>query len=262
MRRLRQVAFASLDRDRLVDDLRAVLGIEVGYEDPGIGRLGLHNAVLPVGDQFLEVVAPIRTDTTAERYVRRRGGDTGYMVIFQTDDHPAHVDAVTTAGVRIVARFDDHGFTDVQLHPADTGGAFVEIDQNDPPEDWHPAGPSWRKAVRVDVTRKISAVDIACSDPAAVAARWSALLLAPIDGDPDRPILRLDDADVRFVPVSDHRGDGIVGLDVASPDPTAVLDRARRQGLTVTSAGVALGGLVIRPVPMTPGRPTTPDHTT
>lgn len=65
MRRLRQVAIASLDRDRVVRSLTETLGIEVGFEDPAIGTLGLHNAVLPIGDQFLEVVAASGASTSS-----------------------------------------------------------------------------------------------------------------------------------------------------------------------------------------------------
>lgn len=248
MRRLRQVAIASLDRDMVVAQLRSVLGVEVGYDDPAIGRLGLHNAVLPVGDQFLEVVAPIRPDTTAERYVRRRGGDTGYMLIVQTDQHAAHVRALEELGVRVVARFDADGFTDVQLHPADTGGAFLEIDQNEPPENWHPAGPDWRDAVRTDLVTGIVAADVACADPAAVAERWSRLLLAERRTDGDGTTVGLDDATIRFLPITDERGDGIVGVDVSSPDPDQVLELADRARLPVEDGRALVGGLWIRPV--------------
>ena len=57
---LRQIALVARDRDAVVADLVAVLGLRVGYEDPHIGRLGLHNALLPVGTQLLEVVGPDR----------------------------------------------------------------------------------------------------------------------------------------------------------------------------------------------------------
>lgn len=243
MRRLRQLALATLDRDAVVAELRDALGIEVGFEDPAIGSLGLHNAVLPVGDQFLEVVAPVRADTAVERFVGRRGGDAGYMVITQTDEHPAHVTAVEELGVRIVARYDAPGFTDVQLHPADTGGAFLEIDQNDPPTDWHPAGHDWRTAVRTGLVDGIVGVDIVSADPATVAERWARLLLVTLDGSGEHPRLHLDDAVLQFVPAAtvgigqpdephqpDPAGrpiDGIAAIDLrcvaaSVPDPVAI----------------------------------------
>ena len=52
----------------------------------GVGAFGLRNAVFAIGDTFLEVVAPVRDDTTAGRYLERRGGDGGYMALFQVPD--------------------------------------------------------------------------------------------------------------------------------------------------------------------------------
>ena len=70
--RLRQVATVARELEPVVDDFRAVLGIEVAYRDPGVAEFGLHNAVMPVGDTFLEVVSPTREHTTAGRFLDRR----------------------------------------------------------------------------------------------------------------------------------------------------------------------------------------------
>jgi hypothetical protein len=249
MRRLRQVALVAEQRDPVVEQLRAVLGVEVGFNDPGIERLGLVNAVIPVGDQFLEVIAPTRDGTQFTRYLQRRGGPSGYMLIVQTDDHPAHVRAVEELGVRVVARFDAHGFTDVQLHPADTGGTFLEIDQMEPPQDWEPAGRNWRPAVRTEVVRGLPAAEVACNDPDAVAARWSALVRLPLAAGDGGPDLVLDDAVIRFRPVADERGEGLASVDVAAVDPAAVLARAAGGGVEVSDGRLRIGGLWIRPVP-------------
>ena len=85
--RLRQIALVANKLEPTLDDLREVLGIEVCYRDPGVGRYGLENALLPIGNTMLEVVAPTREDTAGGRYLERRGGDGGYMVITQCDDH-------------------------------------------------------------------------------------------------------------------------------------------------------------------------------
>src|SRR4051794_11157989 len=58
--RLRQVALVAAELAPVLDDLHDVLGLEVAYRDPGVATFGLENAVLPVGTQFLEVVAPTK----------------------------------------------------------------------------------------------------------------------------------------------------------------------------------------------------------
>ena len=56
--RLRQLALAAHDLEPTLEALCDVLGIEVGFRDPGVGAFGLANGVMPVGDTFLEVVSP------------------------------------------------------------------------------------------------------------------------------------------------------------------------------------------------------------
>jgi hypothetical protein len=58
--KLRQVALVADELAPVLDDLAAVLGLEVAFRDPGVATFGLENAVLPIGTQFLEVVAPTR----------------------------------------------------------------------------------------------------------------------------------------------------------------------------------------------------------
>src|SRR5205085_5102920 len=74
------------DLDAVTDQLRRVLGLQEPYADPGVEYFGLRNAVFALGDTFLEVVSPIRPDTAAGRLIERRGGDCGYMLMFQVED--------------------------------------------------------------------------------------------------------------------------------------------------------------------------------
>ena len=71
--RLRQIALVAEKLAPVEEALVDVLGIEVCYRDPGVGHFGLENALLPIGNQLLEVVAPIREDTAGGRYLARRG---------------------------------------------------------------------------------------------------------------------------------------------------------------------------------------------
>lgn len=60
--RLRQIALVAQD-------------LEVCFRDPGVADCGLHNALMPIGTSFLEVVSPARTGTPASRLLERRRGD-------------------------------------------------------------------------------------------------------------------------------------------------------------------------------------------
>ena len=102
--RLRQIALVAHDLEPVVRDLNAVFGLRVAFRDPAVGVFGLVNAVMPVGGEFLEIVQPVKADASAARYLKRRGGNAGYMLIFQSSDALAHRKRLTERGVRSIAR--------------------------------------------------------------------------------------------------------------------------------------------------------------
>lgn len=197
--RLRQVALVVHDLEATVHALHDAFHLEVAYRDPAVAMFGLQNAVLPVGTQFVEVVSPTRAGTAGGRQLDRLGGDGGYMVICHTDDHDAMHSRVQSTGTRVAFEADDHGYRILQLHPADTGGSFLEVDfqpgGDDPNGPWSPAGPEWRTAVRTTAVTGIAGVTVQCVDVERTRTRWSALLDAPTN----RNQLQLENADVRFV---------------------------------------------------------------
>ena len=244
MIRLRQVCLVARDRDTVVGHLENVFDIRTGFNDPAIHRLGLHNAVIPVGDQFIEVVAPITSGTTAERYLNRRNGDGGYMLIFQTDDFAGHRARVDSFGIRIVADYSSEGFTDMQLHPADTGGTFVEIDEQTPPGDWHPAGPHWRDAVSTTLVTSLAQADVGCADPAAVSTRWGAVMDLPVTIGRNCGMHKVRPAGfcVRFTPAT-PRGEGLDAIEINVKDAAGILRRAAARDLPRDDDSVTIGGV-------------------
>lgn len=223
MLRLRQIALVTDGITTVVDDLRRTFGLEVAYHDPGVKQFGLENAVLPVGSQFIEVVAPVRPDTAGGRYLERRNGEGGYMVITQCDDHGPVKARVDALGIRKVVEHDDGDYSIMQLHPRDTGGSFLEIDVQGGGEamdgPWMPAGPAWQSAVRTDVVRGIAAAEIQSPAPAELAERWSAILDLPVKvGNKEHWTIRLDNATLRFVTATDGRGEGLGGVDLLVAD--------------------------------------------
>src|SRR5690349_23226041 len=105
--RLRQVALIASDADAIAQQLGEVFGLEVAFIDEHLpGAFGLQNRLLPVGTQFIEVCAPVHENTAGGRYLERRGGDGGYMVISQCDDHAPRKARVKDLGIRTVAARD------------------------------------------------------------------------------------------------------------------------------------------------------------
>ena len=245
--RLRQLCLVAHDLEPVVADLRAVFDIAVCHRDPAVAKYGLHNALLPIGHSFVEIVAPTRDDTAAGRYLDRRKGGGGYMVILDTDElerWQSHVDAI---GVRVAARLVSNGYRGLQLHPRDTGGALLEINWSDGGAGvnaaYHPAGPGWQAWVRTTVVKAISGAELQSDRPETLAAKWSEILrkpARPVDG-----VFRIDvdNASLRFVEARDDRGEGLSGIDLQVREPRHVREVAERRGLAVTGASVHIGGV-------------------
>jgi len=250
--RLRQIAVTTADLAQTSADIQCVLGVEPCFTDPGVGIFGLKNVLWPVGTQFLECVTPIQEDTAAGRYQQRRGGDTGYMVITQVSDVAARRAHVDEMGIRIAfeMNFPDEGHVGMQLHPADTGGAFFEMDQMTGPTgdevggSWTPAGSNWEPYVCTDRVSSIAAAELQSPDPQRLAERWSQIAQIDLGTDSDgHPTIQLDNATLRFVPEADGRGEGLGGIDVTTVDREAVLAAARTRDCYVNDNQVALAGL-------------------
>ena len=227
--RLRQIALVAHDLDATVAALSADLGLEVCFRDPGVAVFGLRNALFAVGDQFLEVVSPTGPDTAAGRYLERRGGDAGYMVLVQVDTLGPVRTRLADLGARVVFEADGPGIHGIHVHPADIGGAIVSIDEADPPESWGWAGEEWADHVGTGRVTAITAVEIAAVDPDGVAARWAALLDRPVAG---REV-HFADAVARFVPAPDRRAEGIQAVGLRAADPAAAGTSLRLAGVRV-----------------------------
>jgi glyoxalase-like protein len=141
--RLRQVVLAAADLDPVAARLREELELGEPFADPGVAEFGLRNAVFALGDTFLEVVSPARPDTAAGRLIDRRGGDCGYMLMFQVDDVAGARAAARRSGVREVFAVALDDMTEAHLHPSDIGGAIVSVSQPEPPSSWRWGGPDW-----------------------------------------------------------------------------------------------------------------------
>jgi hypothetical protein len=171
--RLRQAVLVAADLDAVAGRLRAELGLGEPFADPGVAEFGLRNAVFALGDTFVEVISPAQEGTAAGRHLERLGGDGGYMVLFEVPDQEAARSRVREAGVRIVWQIDLPDISGTHLHPADTGGALVSLDQPVPPGSWRWGGPDWEAR---SAPLSIAGVVVEVPDPGVTAWRWEAVL--------------------------------------------------------------------------------------
>jgi catechol 2,3-dioxygenase-like lactoylglutathione lyase family enzyme len=214
---LRQVALVASDCGRVAGELAQAFGWAEPFHDPGVGQFGLTNAVFAVGDTFLEVVAPAQPGTTAGRYLERRGGDGGYMAIFQVPDLAVARRRLAGLGVRVVWTTDLPDMAGTHLHPRDVPGAIVSLDWAAPPEAWRWAGPEWTGRAPGHAPGGLTGLTIEVDDPSAAARRWADVLgISAVSSGPTA-VVELSAAGQRlqFVPARAGHGEGITAVTIA-----------------------------------------------
>ena len=240
--RIRQVALAASDLEKTDEILRRLFGCDESYADPEIIYFGLDNRLYTLGDCFLEVVSPVKPNTAAGRFLDRRGGDGGYMVIVQVENLALEQARLATTSIRTVFADDRGAAKAIHLHPKDVPGAIPSIDEMIPPESWLWAGEGWEQRAGRHVGR-ILAAEIRSIDPHETGQRWAeayGLELLSSGGDWR---IEMVSTEIRFTYDSEVLEPALMEIDFETIDLPAVCNAADEMGLkrdnhVVTVCGV------------------------
>lgn len=238
--RLRQVVLVARNLREVEEQLTGVFGWKVTYRDPIVAKWGLENIVIPIGNDFLEVVSPVRDGTAAGRQLDRMGGDGGYMVLFQVADRAAQTRRLAAMGVRVAYTSDQDTYCLTHFHPADCGGVMLSLDQvtaagagdwTVPDGYWHAAqGLDWRRDVVMDRVGEIRRVVLSGSSAADLADLYGRLLDQPAEqaGDDYRIVLP---PGPDLVLTGGGKPGAIARIELAARDADAVRKEAAQRGL-------------------------------
>ena len=217
MIRLRQIALVAHSLDQAIADISESLDVDVIFRDPGVGFFGLHNALFCIGDQFLEVVSPTKEGTTAGRLLEKLGGDGGYMALYEVDDLDARINNVKSLGIRTVWEGTGDAIRGRHLHPRDTGGTLVSLDQPDIAGEWAWGGPDWKSHRPSSVVSSIDSFTVSVPDPDFTGSHWTQLCINEA---------------VRFIPCGDQP-EGLTEVTMKCIDSS-------RDGETISVCGVTI----------------------
>ena len=247
---LRQSCLVAEQLAPVIDDLTGVFGIQSCYVDPGVEVFGLENTLMPIGRNFLEVVAPVKAGTAAGRYLERRHGDGGYMVITQEDSKAAQLAARQRAldnAVRIAHETERDDWHLIQFHPGDLQAAFLEIEtdaQNDFNGHWMPVGGNgWEAQVDQHRTIDFMGVVLQCADPAALAEKWARVIGVAVEQGQTEWQVPLNNVRLTFTELKDDRGPGLSGIQLCLADKAGIQTEAASRGCVVTYSSVAVCGV-------------------
>jgi len=244
--RIRQLVLVSENRDDVVEDLCNLFKIEVAFYDPGIIHFGLENAVLPVGDTFLEVVSPVKENTTAGRYLQKRRGDGGYMVIIQTKNFFEEKERIKSENIEIVwvadRKENQVEAKAIHLHPRDVGGAILSLDSMEPYDSWLWAGNDWKKKVNEQVVSFLNGVHIQSKDPEEGMKKWERALGKKGTFKENHHQIELLNSRIVFKEDKDGRGDGPESFELRVKDKKALMSSAKELKL-LKDGDIYIGGV-------------------
>ena len=259
--RLRQVAMVGDEYDLTERALRQVFGLDVAYRDPGnrpgreagVSIFGLKNFVMPIGNQFLELVTPLKPgpESAGGRYIARRQGAGGYMLLFQVtrSDYELHREHLENQGVRLVAggEISESDSDALHIHPKDLPGCLVELrwceNEDGADGDWWPVERDWKDHRNTEIIEAIVGAEIQTPEPGRLAAQWADRLQQTLDQNHDNPTILTADGPIRFVVPSDGRPEGLGGIDVKASDPVSLLRSAEEFGLRCEGHTIEVCGL-------------------
>lgn len=228
--RIRQIVFAANDLQQSKALLSTVLALGTPFRDPGVAEFGIDNAVYTFGDQFIEIISPCQANTACGRHLSRHG-DSGYMLLLQTDDFAREKVRWASLGVRTIWNTTFENISAAHLHPKDVGGAIVSVDEPRPATSWRWGGPEWQLPPKRTGPQRVRGITLRTPDTKTLALRWTQVfdLPAPITTDQGWRLL-LEDGFVDILPGETGFG-GLAGFTLAVPDPQTVLAAARSAGL-------------------------------
>ena len=228
--KIRQVALAASNLEETDKTFRRLLGCDQTYADPEIIYFGLDNRLYTLGDCFLEVVSPVQPNTAAGRFLDRRGGDGGYMIIVQVENLVQEQVRLADTAIRTVFADDRGNAKAIHLHPKDVPGAIPSLDEMSPPESWLWAGDGWEQRAGRYV-RSILAVEIRSPDPKATGLCWAEAYGIELMPAGNGWRLEMGGTEIRFEHDAAAAEPALMAIDVDAVDLPAICAAADDMGL-------------------------------
>ena len=126
--RIDHVGVAVADLDEALDLYTGAYGLSLVHRET-VAEQGVEAALLDVGENHVELLAPLSSDTPVGRFLASRGPGM-HHVAYQTDDIDTRLGELRGQGVRLLdeePRIGIRGSRVAFVHPKSTGGVLTEI---------------------------------------------------------------------------------------------------------------------------------------
>ena len=128
--KIEHVAIAVSDLDAAIEHYHQVWGAEVEHRETVVDQ-GVDEAMLPVGDSYLQLLGATSPDTTVGRFLAKRGEGL-HHIAFEVEDLSATLAQLKATGVRLIdeePRLGGRGHLVAFVHPRANHGLLVELIQ-------------------------------------------------------------------------------------------------------------------------------------
>jgi methylmalonyl-CoA/ethylmalonyl-CoA epimerase len=130
LNRIDHVGLAVEDLDSSLELYRGLFKLDVGHREV-VEQQGVEAVLLDVGENHVELLAPLGPDTPVGKFIANRGPGL-HHVAYQVDDIDSTLATLDEAGLRLIDRQPRTGIGDSRVafvHPKATGGVLIEIVQ-------------------------------------------------------------------------------------------------------------------------------------
>lgn len=125
------VAIAVPDLGAAIDYYRDTFGATVDHREV-VESDGVEEALLRVADSYIQLLTPVRDDSTVAKWLEKRGGPGIHHVGYRVADCGVALEAVKSQGFRVLddaPRPGSRGTTVAFIHPKDALGTLIELVQ-------------------------------------------------------------------------------------------------------------------------------------
>jgi methylmalonyl-CoA epimerase len=128
--RIDHIGVAVEELEPALELYRDALSLELVHREV-VAEQGVEAVLLDVGENHVELLAPLGEDTPVGKFLARQGPGL-HHVAYQVEDIEATLQALSAAGIRLIDEQPRTGIRSSRvafMHPRSTGGVLTEIVQ-------------------------------------------------------------------------------------------------------------------------------------
>lgn len=130
LKKIEHIALAVEDLEAAISHYAEVWGLEVEHRER-VEDQGVEEAMLPLGESYLQLLGPTGPDTTVGKFIATRGEGL-HHIAYEVEDLEASLADLKAKGVRLIdeaPRKGGRGHMVAFVHPKGNHGLLVELIQ-------------------------------------------------------------------------------------------------------------------------------------